>query len=93
MKEMIITLVILFGFYVGVHIYMKISNRKKSKEDEGKVKFNAEFFSLTFFPTAMLILVVADEFYKFLILYGYFMVIVFIADKLHKKHLNKEVKN
>ena len=93
MKEMIITLAILFVFSLGVHIYMNITKKKKSNNGKVKVGFNAEFFSLTFFPTAMLILVVADEFYKFLILYGYFMVIVFIADKLHKKHLNEEVKN
>ncbi|BAM46892.1 hypothetical protein [Amphibacillus xylanus] len=92
MKEAIILALVVFVFYTVVLVYMNIANKKKAKEgkEARKVQFNAELFGIAFIPTNLIILVIADEFYKFIILYAYFLSIIYIAHKLHIKHLNKE---
>ena len=92
MKEALITVVILFLFYAAVHIYIKITAKKAKQENKQakKVEFNAEFFGLGFIPTNILIMVIADNIYEMLLIYGCFLGIVYIADKVHKKHLNQK---
>lgn len=92
MKEALITAVIIFIFYTAVLIYIKITEKKAKQENKQarEVKFNAEFFGLGFIPTNILIMVIADNIYEMLLIYGCFLGVVYIADKVHKKHLNQK---
>lgn len=92
MKEALITAVIIFIFYTAVLIYIKITEKKDKQDNKQarKVEFNAEFFGLAFIPTNILIMVIADNIYEVLLMYGCFLGVVYIADKVHKKHLNQK---
>lgn len=86
---------VIFIFYTAILIYMKVSNKKKSNEENEqprKVQFNAEFFGYANFLTLILVVTVVDNIIQFVFVCLYLIGIVYSADKVHKKHLKQEIK-
>jgi len=87
MEYSTILLLTMFAFYIVLFLIIK-SKRQKMKKSGAVPKslpFINIFFQYSFWPTLFLQILLDVEFYEFLLLYGYFVVILNIANYAYKK--------
>lgn len=87
MGYVLFTFIIMFGFYIILHFHIK--SKKEKMEGEGlfpkNIPFINTFFRYSFLPTFLLMIFLKLEFKGFLILYGYFIMMLYIGNYAYKK--------
>lgn len=87
MDNTAIILLVMFVFYSV--LLMIIKSKKGKMKDAGllpkKLPFINMLFQYTFLPTLILQILLKVEFHEFLILYGYFALILYIAEYTYRK--------
>lgn len=91
MTNVFISLAIFIVMYVFFSLFLYF-NKKKSDINKTPYNFHfgSQFFAVALFPTIIITIIVANSFFEFVAVYAYFILLVFLSNKLYKKHNNKE---
>lgn len=80
---------------LNIIIFLFICFKRKVNQNNNDRKsytfyFGSKFFATALFPTILLVIMVADNFFEFVIIYVYLISLLFLSNKLYNDFKNAE---
>ena len=93
MDIVLINLGILVAINIVFSLFLYYEKKKRRSNDNDKktnfsFHFGSQFLASALFPTIIIIVMIADSFFDFIVIYAYFISLVFLSNKLYSKHKN-----
>lgn len=85
------------GILVAINIVFSLflyyeKKKRRNNDNDNKTNFSfhfgSQFFASALFPTIIIIVMIAKSFFDFIVIYAYFILLVFLSNKLYSKHKN-----